>query len=247
MCCAVIAFFLSMSGPPAMFLICRYGRFWYLFPQAQIAYNDIFAFFAGKMFGKHKLIKVSPNKTVEGFAGGLIGNIFTTVIISNFMLKRHDKDFWICRTHEYTVAPFYNYTCSEYDFVFNPTRYELPFTVMGVDHITCLPAQILCVVFGVFASLVGPFAGFLASGAKRAYGIKDFGTFLPGHGGILDRFDCQIFSVIFCASILSQFIFRDEMASHSIEQSFATDLSREQQAYILSVLKKVIDEQSSII
>ena len=230
-----------------MFLICRYGRFWYLFPQAQIAYNDIFAFFAGKMFGKHKLIKVSPNKTVEGFAGGLIGNIFTTVIISNFMLKRHDKDFWICRTHEYTVAPFYNYTCSEYDFVFNPTRYELPFTVMGVDHITCLPAQILCVVFGVFASLVGPFAGFLASGAKRAYGIKDFGTFLPGHGGILDRFDCQIFSVIFCASILSQFIFRDEMASHSIEQSFATDLSREQQAYILSVLKKVIDEQSSII
>ena len=118
MCSAILAFVLHMTAPPAMHLICRYGRFWYLFPQAQIAYNDVFAYFAGKTFGKHKLIKISPNKTVEGFIGGLIGNMVTTVIISNFTLNSHDKDFWLCRTHEYTLAPFYNYTCNEYDYIY---------------------------------------------------------------------------------------------------------------------------------
>jgi phosphatidate cytidylyltransferase len=54
----------------------------------------------------------------------------------------------------------------------------------------CMPVQFYCVIFGLFASLVGPFAGFLASGLKRAYDVKDFGTFFPGHGGWIDRFDC---------------------------------------------------------
>ena len=75
----------------------------------------------------------------------------------------------------------------------------------------CLPVQLYCAAFGGFASLVGPFAGFLASGFKRAYGIKDFATTFPGHGGFIDRFDCQILSVIFCAALVSQFIFREDV------------------------------------
>lgn len=118
LCSAVLAFALQMIALPAMNLICRYGRFWYLFPQAQIAYNDAFAYFAGKTFGKHKLIKISPNKTVEGFIGGLIGNMITTMIISDFTLNSPAKDFWLCRTHEYTLAPFYHYTCNEYDYIY---------------------------------------------------------------------------------------------------------------------------------
>jgi phosphatidate cytidylyltransferase len=50
---------------------------------------------------------------------------------------------------------------------------------------------------------VGPFVGFLASGIKRAYGIKDFAETFPGHGGTIDRFDCQIYSVVFCGMIMS--------------------------------------------
>jgi len=53
------------------------------------------------------------------------------------------------------------------------------------------PIQIHAVWLGLFASVVAPFGGFLASAIKRAYGIKDFDSFIPGHGGFTDRFDCQ--------------------------------------------------------
>lgn len=53
---------------------------------------------------------------------------------------------------------------------------------------------IICGV-GALISMVGDLA---ASGIKRNVGIKDYGTLIPGHGGILDRFD----SVIFTAPII---------------------------------------------
>ena len=51
-------------------------------------------------------------------------------------------------------------------------------------------------VLSLFASLVAPFGGFFASGFKRAIKIKDFGDVIPGHGGITDRMDCQILTVL---------------------------------------------------
>ena len=53
------------------------------------------------------------------------------------------------------------------------------------------PIQIHCLWLAVFASFVAPFGGFLASAIKRAYGIKDFDSIIPGHGGFMDRMDCQ--------------------------------------------------------
>jgi phosphatidate cytidylyltransferase len=46
----------------------------------------------------------------------------------------------------------------------------------------------------LYVSLVSPFGGFLASAVKRAHGAKDFGALIPGHGGVVDRFDCQVVS-----------------------------------------------------
>ncbi len=54
------------------------------------------------------------------------------------------------------------------------------------------PVQIHALGLGMFASFVAPFGGFLASAIKRAYQLKDFGRILPGHGGMMDRMDCQL-------------------------------------------------------
>ena len=54
-----------------------------------------------------------------------------------------------------------------------------------------VPLQIHALWLGLFASLVAPFGGFLASAMKRAYGIKNFDSLIPGHGGVMDRMDCQ--------------------------------------------------------
>jgi len=53
------------------------------------------------------------------------------------------------------------------------------------------PVQIHALGLSLFASFVAPFGGFFASAIKRAYGLKDFGKFIPGHGGMMDRMDCQ--------------------------------------------------------
>lgn len=54
------------------------------------------------------------------------------------------------------------------------------------------PAALHACCMAVFASLIAPFGGFLASGFKRARNIKDFASLIPGHGGLTDRMDCQL-------------------------------------------------------
>jgi len=45
------------------------------------------------------------------------------------------------------------------------------------------------VILGLLAGLFGQLGDLTASAIKRHANIKDFGSFLPGHGGFLDRFD----------------------------------------------------------
>ena len=65
---------------------------------------------------------------------------------------------------------------------------------MGVDNTAIWFMAGICAV-GALISMVGDLA---ASAIKRNYDIKDYGHLIPGHGGILDRFD----SVIFTAPII---------------------------------------------
>ena len=56
----------------------------------------------------------------------------------------------------------------------------------------------LCVALGLLGALLGELGDLSFSAVKRQYGIKDYGRLLPGHGGVLDRFD----SVLFAAPVL---------------------------------------------
>ena len=51
------------------------------------------------------------------------------------------------------------------------------------------PDYLVFAVGGVFTSLVSQAGDLIMSAIKRSKGIKDFGKILPGHGGMLDRFD----------------------------------------------------------
>lgn len=65
---------------------------------------------------------------------------------------------------------------------------------MGLDTNGIVALAVICMI-GALISMVGDLT---ASAIKRNYDVKDYGTLIPGHGGILDRFD----SVIFTAPII---------------------------------------------
>ncbi len=67
----------------------------------------------------------------------------------------------------------------------------------------CFPSLMLhCMVIGVLGGLVAEAGDLTASMFKRGMGIKDYGNLIPGHGGIMDRFD----SVIFVAPVVCYYI-----------------------------------------
>jgi phosphatidate cytidylyltransferase len=108
--------------------------------------SDTFAYLTGRAFGKRKLFeKISPNKTIEGFAGAIILTMAFSLLLSHW--------------------------------------FDIPFQIN-------LLIALISVVFGTLGDLV-------ESQLKREYGLKDSGKLIPGHGGILDRFDALFISLPF--------------------------------------------------
>ena len=61
---------------------------------------------------------------------------------------------------------------------------QLFFPILSVSH---------TVILGLVGSVAGQLGDLCESALKRTAGVKDSGTLLPGHGGILDRLDCLMF------------------------------------------------------
>lgn len=118
--------------------------------------TDTFAYTVGNLFGKNKLApEISPNKTVEGFLGGILGSLVASL------------------------------------------AYAIYLGINSLGHI---------IVLSILGSVVSQAGDLVASRIKRITGIKDFGFIMPGHGGVLDRFDSIIFSSPIIYYYISYFI-----------------------------------------
>ena len=118
--------------------------------------------FSGRFLGRNKLCPtVSPNKTIEGAIGGVIGDGIAFVIFALAM----------------------NAFCGD-------------FSDESINVWLMFP-------LGAVTSIISQIGDLVASSIKRQFNIKDFGKILPGHGGILDRFDSIITVAPFIYLMLS--------------------------------------------
>ncbi|XP_076455134.1 phosphatidate cytidylyltransferase, photoreceptor-specific-like [Babylonia areolata] len=185
------------------------GFIWVLVPVSMIICNDIMAYMCGFFFGRTPLIKLSPKKTWEGFLGGGVFTVIFGAMLSYLMAQ---YDYFVCPVGYDDVNDHISMEC-ERSPTFTLTQYHLPETIRAICSLVGLPGVVWMYPFvlhsvsmSIFASLIGPFGGFFASGFKRAFKIKDFGDTIPGHGGIVDRFDCQFLMASFVHVYNSSFI-----------------------------------------
>lgn len=171
------------------------GLFWFFFPMATVIMNDVSAYFCGITMGRRFIrapfLALSPNKTWEGFVGAAV----LTIIFSFFFPALLSRWTWFtCPQPEISLSLFQKaLTCTPHA-VFVPRDFSLPvLPFVGPSlRFTLYPIQLHGLAYGLFASLVAPFGGFFASAIKRAYRLKDFDSFVPGHGGMMDRMDCHL-------------------------------------------------------
>mmetsp|Transcript_838 Transcript_838/g.714 ORF Transcript_838/g.714 Transcript_838/m.714 type:complete len:190 (+) Transcript_838:641-1210(+) len=182
--------------------------------------------------GKTPLIKLSPKKTWEGFIGGAICTFVWAFIASSYLTE---IPALVCPQTRISLKPFDFPNC-QVSSVYIPKRFNLPMPVLGYEYFMIAPVQFHSLVLALFSSLIAPFGGFFASGLKRAFKIKDFGTTIPGHGGITDRFDCQIMMSMFTFVYLHEVVFRMNPTFDGVMNS-VNKLSIDDQMSILSNLQ----------
>lgn len=129
----IIAAVYCVSSMALQPLIAFEGRYLYCFPMVCVTINDACAFFAGITFGKTKLIALSPNKTWEGFIGGMICNVVGTYLWCQSV--DFTNGFMYCAPDKHTMNFYENWKCDELDPIYKLEKYFLPFRILGVDSI----------------------------------------------------------------------------------------------------------------
>ncbi|XP_022654608.1 phosphatidate cytidylyltransferase, photoreceptor-specific-like isoform X2 [Varroa jacobsoni] len=181
------------------------GLIWFIVPVSMIITNDVMAYVFGFFLGKTPLIKLSPKKTWEGFIGGGISTVIFGALLSHMLCGVR---YFVCPLDPTSDSTTLDCEPSP---IFQLTEYTLPgwmsiFSRVLRLKVTSYPFVLHSIALSLFSSIIGPFGGFFASGFKRAFKIKDFGDVIPGHGGIVDRFDCQILMATFVNVYYHSFI-----------------------------------------
>lgn len=153
-----------------------FQRFLVVFVLFSVWAGDIAAYYVGKNFGSHKLAPiVSPNKTWEG----AIASAIASVVVAGFVFYFQNQI-----TNLFSGAN--GMWRDNFKNLFNPS---IPWV-----HVIAL---------GILTNVAAQFGDLFESALKRGAGLKDSGTLLPGHGGLLDRIDALLFAiptVVFYAS-----------------------------------------------
>ncbi|XP_056601423.1 phosphatidate cytidylyltransferase 2 isoform X2 [Triplophysa dalaica] len=221
------------------------GMIWFIVPISCVICNDIMAYMFGFFFGRTPLIKLSPKKTWEGFIGGFFATVVFGILLSYVMAGYR---CFVCPVEFNNDSNRFTVDCEPSE-LFQLQDYILPsvlHSVTGWTTVKLYPFQIHSIALSAFASIMGPFGGFFASGFKRAFKIKvgvicqTFANTIPGHGGIMDRFDCQYLMATFVNVYIASFI-RGPNPTKVIQQLLA--LRPDQQLHIFNSLKAHLTER----
>ena len=142
------------------------GAIWTIYTLLVVWAGDIFAYFVGKSLGRHRMSpRISPNKTWEG----AVASVLASVIIGTLWIQ-----------HQPGISPA----------LLRIGLIDRPGGMWGQEQPSLWPIILLSAVVNIAAQL----GDLVESLIKRGAGVKDSGTLLPGHGGMLDRIDALLFA-----------------------------------------------------
>lgn len=128
--------------------------------------GDIFAYFIGKPFGRHRMSpRISPHKTWEGSLASVAASVIVGVLLFQAAVPLSSQ---LLRVG----------LIERKDGVFSASQFSL------------VQVIVISIVLNVAAQL----GDLVESLVKRGAGVKDSGAILPGHGGMLDRIDALLFA-----------------------------------------------------
>ncbi len=143
------------------------GAIWTIYTLLAVWAGDIFAYFVGKSVGRHRMSpEISPKKTWEGAVASLVASVVIGTL-------------WIQHAPGISSELLRIGLIDRRDGMF------------GLEQPQLLPIILLSAVVNIAAQL----GDLVESLIKRGARVKDSGTILPGHGGMLDRIDAMLFAV----------------------------------------------------
>jgi phosphatidate cytidylyltransferase len=153
-----------------------FGPLYLLFLMFLVWSGDIAAYYVGRSLGKHKMApRISPGKSWEGAVASVIGAVIVGLVLFRY-INPITVGLLMVRLLPAAGAS-----------VAQPLR--------GVPvHFSPAPIW-LVVLYAICVNVVAQLGDLVESALKRGAGVKDSGTLLPGHGGVLDRIDALLFAL----------------------------------------------------